>query len=191
MKKILNTILNVVGWLVVWVAFGSLGFATENPVTGFILFMGVFLAAFIGVYLYVRFHQRKAEPNKKLLALIYRLIGAVLCLMAVIIPLRMLPTIIGESITMTFLTGTIVVIGIAVLVAIGVLAVNIINNAKGKNLLPTLLGYLILIVISAIPALVISKYSGSYDTLGRTYWTALSIAILSWWGLSLVTTKEA
>jgi hypothetical protein len=53
------------------------------------------------------------------------------------------------------------------------------------------LGYLILIVISAVPALVISKYSGSYDTLGRTYWTALSIAILSWWGLSLVTTKEA
>jgi lysylphosphatidylglycerol synthetase-like protein (DUF2156 family) len=111
--------------------------------------------------------------------------------MAVIIPLRMLPTIIGESITMTFLTGSIVVIGIAVLVAIGVLAVNIINNAKGKNMLPTLLGYLILIVISAVPALVISKYSGSYDTLGRTYWTALSIAILSWWGLSLVTTKEA
>ncbi|MCD6182444.1 MAG: hypothetical protein J7K89_08700 [Candidatus Cloacimonetes bacterium] len=191
MKKKIKAVVNVISWLVVWFAFGSLGFASENPRFGVPFFLIVFLAAFIGCYLYLRFHQRREEPNRKLIAMMYRAFGVVLCLMVFIVPLRMLPTIIGESIVLSFFNGLLIVVGLAVLLAIAILAINIINNAKGKNFLPTLLGYIILIAVSSVPALVVSKYSGTYDALGRTYWMTLTIAILAWWGLSLVGTKEA
>jgi len=59
------------------------------------------------------------------------------------------------------------------------------------------LGYLLLIVISAIPAIgvlqsnaILDVFSNAYSALGFAYWASLAVAVFSWWGISLFFKKE-
>ncbi len=78
----------------------------------------------------------------------------------------------------------------AVLIALAVFAISMINKSRGNNVLMVLLGYFILIIISAIPALGIIQYDSSYNALGTAYYSAILISIFAWWGISLYSKKE-
>ena len=77
----------------------------------------------------------------------------------------------------------------AAVMVVGGLGVFIINKFKDNNLLLAILGYVVLIVVATVPALLMMQVDSSYSALGVAYYTAVFIALFSWWGVALFATK--
>ena len=183
MKKIVK----IIGWIVLLLVFSSVGFATNNPKIGFLGYFIFFSLIFGGTYIYIKSHHRKNETDPKIINLIHKFLGIIITLVSIISPVMFFRKFVNPNLG-TGVYAIIVVITI-VLIALGALAIMIINNSLGKKLFLTILGYLFIIVLSIVPALGMSQYSTSYANLGIAYWSAIVTASLAWWGVSLFTKK--
>lgn len=192
MKKIFKLLVRVIAWILLFAAFASMGFSSDDPAVGVPVFGVFFILVFILVYLYTRKHQKHHEPNQKTVAIVHRVLGIILIIVGLLSPLT-----IFKKANFPVSTNILILVITAVLMALGVLAVTIINNSLGKNGFATFLGYLLLIVISAIPAFIITQndriievFSNLYSALGMSYWATLAVAVFGWWGFSLISNKE-
>jgi hypothetical protein len=52
------------------------------------------------------------------------------------------------------------------------------------------LGYLIIIVASLIPGILMSRFDKNTSTIGSIYYVALAVLIMSYNGINLLTPKE-
>ncbi len=177
------TVFKTVGWIVLLFCFASIGFATKNPAVMIPAYLVFFLLIFGGVLMYAKKHQRRQEVNPETKALINKILGVFLILVSLYAPVRMFMTLFPGF--MNFGIGAITVIGAAVLIAIGILSVRLINRSRMMGIV----GYILLVVLSFAPAIVIMQFDTSYSSLGVAYYTALALAVLSWWGISLYSTK--
>ncbi|MBN2460989.1 MAG: hypothetical protein JXB60_05225 [Candidatus Cloacimonetes bacterium] len=186
----LKTIVNIIGWVVLLAAFGALGFTSDNPAVGVPLFTVFFVIVFGLVYLYARKHQKLRATNIRTVSIIHKIIAVLLAVLALFSPIIAL-----RKINLPFAYNIIILIFTAIMIGLGVLAVSLINNRKGETRISSLLGYLLLIIISAIPALAAGQFlsiyfPSAYNALGTAYWAVLSVAIFSWWSFSLYFKKE-
>jgi hypothetical protein len=185
LKKIFNTIIKIIGWIALFVALSSFGFASDNPELAIPVYGVFFLVIFGLVFLYVKKNQKRHEADPNVKHLLHKIFGAILVVISL-----MIPTLIFRSADFPFVTYILMTVGAAILIALSIFAISMINKSRGNNVLMVLLGYLILIIISAVPALGIVQYDSSYNALGTAYYTAILISIFAWWGLSLFTQKE-
>lgn len=185
MKKIFETIIKVVGWIALFAALSSFGFASENPSIAIPLYSVFFLILFGLVFLSVKKNQKRHEMNTEIKRTVNKIFGMILLLIALLIPV-----LIFRSANFPFVTYLIITIIVAILIVLSIVAISIINNSRGKNMGLLLLGYLLLIAISSIPALGIIQYDSSYNALGTAYYSAILISIFAWWGISLFMQKE-
>ncbi len=183
MKQHLTTVFKTVGWIVLLFCFASIGFATGKAAVMIPAYLVFFLLIFGGVFLYVKNHQRRQEVNPATKALVNKILGVFLILVSLYAPIRMFITLFPGF--MTFGIGALTVIGAAVLIAIGIVGVRLINRSNAMGFL----GYILLIVLSVVPAIIIMQFDTSYSSLGIAYYTALALAVLSWWGISLYSTR--
>lgn len=182
MKKIIN----ILGWIVLLLAFAALGLNAENKLFGFFLYLVIFAIIFGLVYWYIKKHHRRTEIDPQKMILLHKILGIILLLVAVFSPAIAL-----GKIHLPFLPNLLIFIATAVLIAAGVFAITMINSEKTKKIL----GYIILVILSAVPALFATTYldqyfPNTYNALGTAYWTVVSVAIFSWWGFSLYFKKE-
>lgn len=182
----LKKIVNIIGWIVLLLAFASLGLNSDDKTFGFFFYLGFFIIVFGAVYLFIKKHHRKAEADQKKKILFQKIAGIILLLIALFSPLVAL-----RDIQLPFTPNLLLFIATAVLVVLGALAVTLIN--KGKML--AFLGYLILIIISAIPAIFAISYlseffPNAYNALGTSYWTIVAVSIFAWWGFSLYSKRS-
>lgn len=185
MKKTLGTIAKIVGWLILFIALGSLGFATDNPKVGVPAYFVFFLVVFGGVYLFLTNHKRSEGVDPAKIQLVHKIIGALLVIIAVIVP-----DLLFKSVGFSFQVYLMIAGIAALLIVLGGLTVKMINSGLGSGNIGIVIGgYFLVIVLSAVPALIMINYDSSYNALGMAYWSAISIAILSWWGISLFTKK--
>jgi uncharacterized protein YoxC len=77
----------------------------------------------------------------------------------------------------------------AALIAACVFGVYLINH-RGNKLLNKVLGYLIIIIASAVPALMVIPYDRTTTGIGSIYWIAVLVAVLAWSGFNLFLNKE-
>ena len=192
MKKFFKLLVKVIAWILLFAAFASMGFSSDDPAVGVPVFGVFFILVFFLVFLYTRKHQKHHEPNQKTVAIVHRVLGFILIILGILSPLA-----IFKRANFPISTNILILVITAVLMGLGVLAVTIINNSLGKNGFATFLGYLLLIVISAIPAFIITQndkiievFSNLYSALGITYWATLAVAVFGWWGFSLFSNKE-
>jgi len=185
-KKTLGMIARIFGWLALFVVLGSLGFATDNPKVGVPAYFVFFLLVFGGVYLYIMNHKKTEETrNQRKIQLMHKVIGILLVLIAVITPDLLFKSA-GFNAQLYLLVAGIS----ALLIVLGAFTVKLINSGLSQgNIGLTIVGYLVIIILSAIPAIIMINYDSSYNALGMAYWSAISIAILAWWGISLFTKK--
>jgi len=187
-KKILNTAVNVIGWLALLFALSSIGFATSNPAQGVPLYIIFFLIVFAGVYFYVSKHKHVQGVAGSKNTLFPRILGGVVLIIAILMPWFVFGKINLSSSSYIIITALTVV-----MIFLTFLAVRMINKGK-KIIILRLLGYLIIIVIAAIPALAAINYflqyfNRPYDALGTAYWCTVAIAVLAWWGFSFIGKK--
>ena len=184
MSKIVKSAVNILGWIILLAAFGSLGFSSDDPAIGVPVFLVFFILVFILTYIYIKKHQKHQAKDITYLSKIKKVAGIILILLALFTPYFAFRT--ANFPVFTYL---IIIFITAILITLGVIAISMINSEKAKNFIQKLLGYLILIVISAIPALLMISYDSSYSALGMAYYAAVLIAVFSWWGFSLFSEK--
>ncbi len=184
-------IINVIGWLVLLFCFAAIGFGTANPKLMVPVYFVVFAVIFGLVLLYVKNHKTLAQENP-VRALIYRrVLGGILLLISILAPRKVISMIDTEYFAGTFdLMGILFIIGAAVVIAAGAFAVKMINKMYEGNLVSGIIGYLIVIALSTVPALVMVNFDTSYESLGLAYYTAIIMAGVSWWGLSIIFKDE-
>jgi uncharacterized membrane protein len=88
-----------------------------------------------------------------------------------------------------FSTIALVLLFTLVFIAGGILGVSFINRTSSK-LLNKILGYVIIVIISALPALVVIPHDRTTTGIGTIYYLAIFVAIVSWWGVSLYLNKD-
>ena len=167
-------------------AFASLGLSSDDPTFGFFFYLAFFLIVFVLVYIYNKKHQKRKEADPKSLALLHKIIGIVLIVVAVFSPIIAL-----RKIQLPFAPNLLILLVTAVLIALGVIAVMLINKEK----IMKLLGLLLLIMLSVVPAIFATTFldqffPNAYNALGTAYWAIISVAIFSWWGFSLYFSKN-
>jgi cytochrome bd-type quinol oxidase subunit 2 len=185
LSKIVKSAVNILGWIILMAAFASLGFSSDDPAVGVPVFLAFFILVFALTYLYIKNHQRHQAKDNKYLNKIKKVAGMILLLLALFTPYFVF-----RSANLPFISYLIVILIDAILIALGAFAITLINSEKAKNFVTKLLGYVILIIISAIPAILMISYDSSYNALGMAYYTAVLIAVFSWWGFSLFSSKE-
>jgi len=182
----LKKIISIIGWIVLLLAFASLGLSSDDPTFGFFFYLVFFVATFALVYLYIKKHQRKTEIDPKKIALVYKISGIVLLLVALFSPIMAL-----KKIGLPILPNILIFLATLILIGLSVFAIKLINDGKQKKIL----GYVLLILISAIPAVfavtfLSTYFPNAYNALGTSYWAIVSVAVFSWWGFTLYLKKD-
>lgn len=182
MKKIIN----IIGWIILLLAFAALGLFTDDPTFGFFFYLGFFAIVFLLVFLYTKKHQKRKEADPKTLFLVHKISGIVLLIVALFSPVIAL-----RKIQLPFTQNLLIMLVTAVLVFLAILAIRLINNGG----IVKLAGLLLLIVLAAVPAIFATTFlsqffPNAYNALGTAYWAIVAVSIFSWWGLSLFSGKE-
>jgi len=181
----MKSIVTVLGWLLLLASFASIGFTTDDPTFGVPFYLVFFVVVFLLVYLYIKTHRAHRQTDAKTIDLLHKITGIVLLVIAVLSP-----TMIFRSANFTTMIYVIISLITLVLMGVGALAISMINSDKDNKMIARILGYLLLIIISAVPALVMISYDSSYNALGMAYYAAVLVAIFSWWGFSLYSRKD-
>lgn len=180
MSKVIKNILEVIKWVVLLGAFSAMGLMADNPAAGFFRYLIFFIVVFIGVFVYNKKKGRKTESNPVLRYYSNKVIGVILLALSVLIPFFFMKA-------SNFPAYIYLLLGLAVLVliAISIFAINLINSAKEKGLIFGIAGYVIIIVLCSLPAVLMMQYDRTYNALGTAYYMAFVITLFSWWGVSL------
>lgn len=178
MKKTFGTVIKIIGWLVLLAAFASIGFATDNPTLMVPVYFLVFLGIFGLVLIYNMKRQRRTTTNPVYLQTAKKIIGAILVLIGLLMPYFFF-----RGIGFTAAIYLLLIFLTIVFVVLTVLAIRLINQ---DNTLKTIGGYVLLVVICSMPAILMMQHDKSYNALGSAYYAALLVSILTWTGLSMV-----
>jgi preprotein translocase subunit YajC len=185
--RLFRTIGLILGWVIVLIALSMAGAGSKNPGVMIPVMFLFFLLVFFGVYLHTRRHSHQENANPKNALITRRIFGSLLILLSVISPLQVVRTITGTPISPAIL----ILLGVA-LVVLGGVAVKLITRGYNRSAVATIPGYIMLIIVSLIPGILVGKLGeSSFSAFGSAYFGALFIAVLAWWGASLFRNPEA
>jgi membrane-associated HD superfamily phosphohydrolase len=191
MKDKLFVIGKFIGLVIFILAFSLMGLASGKPIM-VLAYAGFFIIVMAIIFMFVKKSQRHfeiiSEQNPKL----RKILGIAMLLVAIILPVLAIMNMqlfeLGVS-TIGFGILAITLVATIVLIAGGVLAVSLINNianSKPKKIL----GYILLVVLSSVPALLVIPNDRTTTGIGSVYYLAVMVAVLSWWGFNLYSNKE-
>jgi hypothetical protein len=191
MKDKLFIIGKILGLLFFLAIFSFLGIASGNPVM-IVAYAGFFIVVMGVIFFFVKRNQRHFEIISQANPLIGKIIGVALMLIAIASPIIAISSMqifdIGTT-AIGFGTIAIVLALTLALIAGCMFAVNLINKINSSKI-HKMLGYLIVIVASAVPALMVMQHDHTTTGIGSVYYLALMVAVLFWWGFSLYQNKE-
>ena len=191
MKDKLFIIGKIISFIVFIFALSSMGFASGKPV------MMLAYAAFILVVMFIMFlivkrNQRHFEIINQVNPVIMKILGSILMIIAIASPVLVISNMQIIDLGMTKVGfGAIASILLITLVFIagGGLGVKLINKSASK-VINKVLGYIIIVIISALPALMVMPHDKTTTGIGTIYYLAIFVAIVSWWGVSLFLNNE-
>ncbi len=179
--KAIKAIFQVLAWVLLIGIFSAVGFATDKPVVMVPLY-GILFAIGLGcMVLYAKTHQKRVYKENKWANPIKTALGAIFIVACLILPTLILNSLRPGQFSVGALIG--ITVGIMAIIFVSVM---IINKSKGKNIVLASLGYLLLVIISAVPAFAIKNIDSSYATLGLVYYIFICVTALGWVGASLV-----
>ncbi|HEX38416.1 MAG TPA: hypothetical protein ENG70_06160 [Candidatus Cloacimonetes bacterium] len=181
MRKIISIIKEIIMWAAILFAFAAIGFASDNPYRTSIIWIIIAIVIF-GVGFFIKKHTKRKTVTTKAHIIARKIIGIILVLIACY-----LPVMVFGNVGFPFITLLLIFIFAAVLIALGALAVLIINKYGGFM---SFVGYLLMLIVAFLPALAMSGYDLSYSALSTVYYLLLLLAIFSWLGLSMIFAKK-
>lgn len=181
----------IVGLLIFILAFSMMGIASGKPIM-ILGYAGFFVVVMFLIFLFVRKNQRHFEIMGGGNKTIRKIIGIVMILVAVALPVFSVTNMqlfeLNVQTTLFMIILIVLAITLALIAAV-IFAVFLINRA-GSSLIHKIIGYVIVIIASAVPALLVIPHDKTTTGIGSVYYVAMLVAVLCWWGLSLFFNKE-
>ncbi|HPV15201.1 MAG TPA: hypothetical protein PL126_06090 [Candidatus Cloacimonadota bacterium] len=143
------------------------------------------------IFLFVRRKQRHSEISSERSRITGIIAGIVLCALALITPLLLVlkSNVINVGDEVTAMMGVITLVVTILFIGLFALAVYLINY-KGEGFAMRALGYLIVIIASLIPGILMSRFDKNTSTIGSIYYVALAVLIMSYNGINFLLPKE-
>jgi len=191
MKDSLFVVGKIIGLLIFILAFSLMGIASGRPVM-ILAYAGFFVVVMGIIFLFVRKNQRHFEIVSKENKAIRKIISIIMLLAAIAIPALAIANMqlfdLGvEKIGISLIA---IVLAITIVLIAGVtFAVSLINKSGSSNL-SKIIGYMIIVILSAVPALLVIPHDRTTTGIGSVYYVAVLVAVLSWWGFSLYLNKD-
>lgn len=174
--------------LVVFIgALSLMGMITERPIM-IAAYGAVFIAVTVLMYFIINRRQRHFEITQTDSTLLYRIIGIVLGICALGLPLLIVfrSSVIKLPAELSAGTAAGIVGGVTVaFIALMVLAVHLINT-KGKKMVMRSIGFILIVIASAIPGLLMSKVDRTTSGIGSVYYVAMAVLILAYNSYSML-----
>jgi len=191
MKDKLFTIGKVISVLVFILALSLMGMASGKPIM-ILAFAGFFVVLMFFIFQFVRRNQRHFEIISQSNPKLMKAFGGLIILVAIVLPVIIFANVqlfdLG-TVKLGFGILALIVAITLVLISGGVFAVYLINKASTTKM-SKILGYLLVIVLSALPALLVIPHDRSTTGIGSVYYVTVLVAVLSWWGITLYLNKE-
>jgi hypothetical protein len=191
MKETLFALGKIIGVLVFIAVFSVTGLVSGQPLM-ILAYAGFITLIMFFIFLFVRRNQRHFEFISQRSRVISKIIGIIMILVALAVPVLAISNMqlfdLGTLKLSTSLLAVVVAITIG-LVAGGLFAVYLINRA-GSGLIHKIIGYLLIIGLSAVPALLVIPHDRTTTGIGSVYYIVIILAVISWWGFSLLLNKE-
>jgi membrane protein CcdC involved in cytochrome C biogenesis len=188
MKKYFSMIITIFGWLIFTILFACLGLGSDKPSLMVPLYAVFFLIVCV-VCLLILKKQRKilfeimkgtAKTEKPKYWVNY-LLGSLATIGALIFPIYSF-----HNFRQGLISHVIVFLFTILLLVLGFFGVFCINVMVKKDKSFNLIGYVILIITSAIPSFAIAKIDASFGTMGVIYFTMVITLLLAWVGFVLI-----
>jgi len=174
--------------LVVFIgALSLMGMITNRPIM-IAAYAAVFIAVTVLMYFVINRRQRHFEITQTDSTMLYRIIGIVLGILALGLPLLMVfrSSVIKLPADLTAGAAAGIVGGVTVaFIALMVVAVHLINT-KGQEMVMRTIGFVLIIIASAIPGLLMSKVDRTTSGIGSVYYVAMAVLILAYNSYSML-----
>ena len=184
MKLILSITGKTIALIALTIAFSCIGIGSDQPEVMMPICGAMFLIIVAAMFFYQSLNKRRSFTQVKTPTFVPITAGALLMIFAICFPAISfanfrpnLADTIGTAVMLPF-TLMLLALGMA-----GVYAINILGK---KNIIPQILGYIVIIITLAIPALVIAPIDASFGTLGVIYFTTMIEVIIAWAGFHLI-----
>ena len=181
MKNMLSLIGSILGWTTIVVVFACIGFFTDNP--GFMVpLYGIITIIVLTAFLFMAKRQ-KNRTYEQLTTPVWLPICYCIVLTALSITF--------PSLAISFFRpgefhSAIIYLVTVLAITVGFGGVWMINVMGLKNKIFSIVGFLILVLLALIPALLIAPFDPSYGTLGVIYFTMALEAIIVWTAINFI-----
>lgn len=191
MKDTLFVVGKIIGLLIFILAFSLMGIVSGRPIM-ILAYAGFFVVVMGVIFLFVRKNQRHFEIISQRSRTISKIIGIIMLLAAIAIPALAISNMQLFELNLEKLGLGVIALVVTITIALiaGVILGVYLINKKGSTKPNKIIGYLIIIILSAVPALLVIPHDKTTTGIGSVYYVAVLVAVLSWWGLSLYLNKE-
>jgi|GEM_PF-4649566 len=180
MSNILSLVGKIISWILFIGIFASIGLATENPAV-MVPAYGIGMALILGLILFsLSLKKRQSLESIEIPVYLKTVDGVIAVLLSFIIP------VIAMNGALYFLqvSNGVTILFTLLFIGLGTVGVWLINVLSQKLKILALLGYLVLIFTSALPAWLIAPVDASISTLGVLYIVVIAVSCLFWYGFT-------
>ena len=180
MKNIFSIVGSVLGWIAIVGVFACVGLFTDNPGLMVPLYGVLTILVLVIFVLIARRQKSKAYDELKTPAWVPGLYCGLLSVFSITFPhlsISFLRPSEFNSFSIYFVT--------ILTIAVGFGGVWMINVMALKNKIFAVVGFLVLILLSLVPALLVAPIDPSYGTLGVIYFTMTFEAVIVWNAITL------
>lgn len=191
MHDTLFKIKQIAGLVFFIAVLSTMGMITGRPIM-MLAYAAFFLVMSGVVYLTLRNNQRHFEVKQRSNKTLRQIVAAILMLLAIVAPLflALRSSIINLPADMSLSTVIPMMLGLSILFIVMVLATVILINRKGNTLANRAIGYLVFVVASIIPGLLMSTVDSTTMGIGSVYYVAMAVLILAYNAFGLFFNQE-
>jgi uncharacterized membrane protein (DUF485 family) len=191
MQDTLFKIKQIVGLVIFIAVLSTMGMITGRPVM-MLAYAAFFLAMSVVVYFTLKNNQRHFEVTQRSNKTFRRVLAAILMLIAIVAPLLIALRSSIINLPDSLSVGTVIplMLGLSILFIAMVLITIFLINRKGVTLAHRAIGYLVFIIASAIPGLLMSRVDSTTMGIGSVYYVAMAVLILAYNAFGLFFNQE-
>ncbi|MCK9556685.1 MAG: hypothetical protein PHQ78_04375 [Candidatus Cloacimonetes bacterium] len=178
--------------VVIFIAvLSTVGMITERPIM-MLAYAAFFLVLSVLVYFSLKNNQRHFEVTYRSNKGLKRIVAAILMILAIVTPLIIATRTSVISLPQTLSSGVVIpmMLGLSILFILMILVTVYLINRKGTTAAKRAIGYIVFIIASMIPGLLMSLVDSTTMGIGSVYYVAMAVLILAYNAFGLYFNQE-
>ncbi|MCB5259550.1 MAG: hypothetical protein M0Q19_00255 [Candidatus Cloacimonetes bacterium] len=169
----------------------TMGMITGRPVM-MLVYAAFFLALSFVVYLTLKNNQRHFEVSQRSNKTFRKVLAGILMLLAVASPLFITLRTSVINLPESMSVGVVIplMLGLSILFIALVLTTVVLINRKGTTLANRAIGYIVFVIASIIPGILMSRVDSTTMGIGSVYYVSMAVLILAYNAMGLYFSEE-